>query len=365
MLVGSLVIGGAGPLHAATKPASEPMWVGVVSANPQVVEAAIEGANAAGGTWKTLHPEPLAPQTAVSRTVQELTAAYLEADFLHCLVLSQEPAIQIEKLVLAGQLQAASDAGLVAAACLAAVDETQRARAAVRRLLSLALPAPTTWAATKPDFKALVQAERKEAAQQPTFSVQVKTAPFVAEIAVDGRPIPCPQHPCSLKLGAGEHFIAAASLGYRASFSAVVVDGPTSVTLTLDPASAREALLQWSNAMATGQSVISPEMLRVAALAADAAISVGVAKQKSGVFEAVAFDRGKDRIAARAQAQSAKSAANLVVATWRAQNKPPLVSKSVWIWGAVGTAVLSAGLAAYFFTRDTSPRYDLVFTPKP
>jgi hypothetical protein len=311
-----------------------------------------------------LKPETPPPETVAS-TVRDLTTSYLEADFLHCLVLSHEAAAQIQTLVVAGKRQAASDAGTMGAACLAAVGELDRARQAITRLLCLDLPEPTTLNITRPDFRLLFQTESRMQGNRGRFPLLVKSVPLAANLFVDGRPLACEQRPCQVELKSGEHFVSATGLGYRTTSLVVKVDGPTSVTVTLDPASAREASSQWSSNLAAGESAVSPGMLRAAALAAEADVSVGVVAATPNNFTAALYDRRRDKIVSKGQAPSARSAVRIAIVAWQDQNKPPLVSGATWLWGSASVALISAGLTAYFLMRDTSTRYDLVFPTAP
>ncbi|MDX2019779.1 MAG: PEGA domain-containing protein [Deltaproteobacteria bacterium] len=354
----------SGPLLAA--PAAVPVGgpQGVVAAHAEDVGIALDAARSTGGRWTSIQPERPQPDSP-TRTVRALKDAYLEADFLRCLVLSHEPAAQLHTLITAHHLPEASEVGTIGAACLAAVGETERAREAVRRLLALRLPPPVTLTLMRPDFKAMVQEEAKAQEKRKRHPLAVKTQPASADVSVDGKSLRCGQGPCVIALDEGEHFVSASMRGYRSSSVALVVEGPTSVTVSLDPASSREALAQWSEGMAAKQTLLGVDMLRAAAVAGAADVAVAVAPEKPQVFRAALYDYRQDKIVAQGRAPSAFSAVRIAIMSWHDQNKPPLISRATWIWGSVGIALVSAGVATYLLARDTSTRYDLVFQPAP
>ncbi|MCG5053665.1 MAG: hypothetical protein KA712_11945 [Myxococcales bacterium] len=308
--------------------------------------------------------EPAVPAglASVAAPVDELRAAYLEADFLRCLAIAQDSALRRDRLLAAGARDQAARAGLLSAACLHAIGDEARARQLLRDLFATGLPAPQE--AVRPDFRPLMAAALKATAALPEFPLTVTTNPEGASLEINGRRLACPSRPCVALVKPGEHVVVARALGRRGMVVPVAVDAPTAVTLTLDWATSEEAGTQVARALAGGKAPTDEALLKAVTLATGLPLALGVAAEPRAA-EAALFDARTGVIVAAARAAEASRATDEALSAWDRSRAPPPLWRRPWAWAAAALVVAGATTAALLLTRDEGPRYDLVFRRDP
>lgn len=282
-------IGGAGAHMASETPAAV-VVLAELSADG-VLEAARSQRPA---LWRR---ESLAGQRApvppsVEAEVERLRQAYLEADFLRCLVDLQNPALNLDRLLEHGRREDAARVGSFAAGCALGAGDEARARELVGRLLVRELDAPEVLRRMTPELQQLAEDERQKAQRWGRVGVAVSTQPDGASVRVDGA-ASCTAAPCRLNLLRGDHILVAEKIGYRRRVVPVLLEDEQTVTLTLEPAPAEEAGHQLALTVGTGADPSCIEMARTATTAFGVGLVVLV-WERSGKVHANAFQRNRD-----------------------------------------------------------------------
>lgn len=354
-------IAGCGVAQAATEMAGAVVVIDGVPAEG-VLEAAQDQLPA---RWRLelLHPEARPPR-APRAEVELLARAYLNADFLHCLTELQRPSLDVDRLLEEGRRTEAAEVGIIAAACSMGAGDEGRAREIVRRLLVRELEEPDVMRKTTPEFQRLADEERLLAQRLPRVTVEIKTDPVAASVAVDGA-VRCPVSPCRVHVLRGEHVLVAEKLGQRRRSLTALLDTDQTLTVALDPAAAEEIHHQLLLDLGAGADPSGPDIVRAAATAYGVGllalvwrkgdqVHANVFQRSGGAITHVALDATGPNPAARAVAAALRE--------WRSESQPRSMLRQPLFWAtAVGVALASAA-AVYFLIRPLEPNHGIVFT---
>jgi len=303
-------------------------------------------------------PPPLVPQSDVDL----LSRAYLNADFLRCLTELQRPTLDLERLLEQGRRSDAASVGTVAAACSLGAGDEGRAREIVRRLLVRELDQPDILRKTTPDFQRLAEDERHVAQRLPRVTVEVRTEPPGASVAIDGA-MRCQVSPCRLHLLRGEHVVVTAMLGQRPRSLTAMLDADQTLTVALDPAAVDEIHRQLALSLGSGADPSGADIARAASTAYGVGL-LALVWRKGGQVHANVFQRSGGSLTHVAMDATGPDPAARAVSTalreWRSETGPRSMLRQPLFWGmAVGVALATA--AVFFMVRPKEPRHDVVF----
>jgi len=342
--------------------------LGVVMARDLALTTVVLGAarEVGGARWRgqTLDaPSDEAGEDAAA-AVREAAAAvrrlYFEADFLGCLARLGAPEARVTSALDAGDREAASTLAVFGAGCALGAGDEASARRRLRWVGAAELD-PGPLAEVAPELQALAEEVAAQAAGARPVALAVRSVPPDAAVVVDARDAGC-RTPCERTLPAGPHRIELSRVGRaprQVDVDGAALDEPAVLELALDPAPAELVRRQLRRLAEDGEALDAPPVLAAAAEGFGARVVAYAWRDQGRVFVAV-YDRGLDRLVARASDPAAPVAGRAAVREWLGVVTPTPLRRDPLFWLSVVGAAAAVGVAVFFLTRPDEERFDVV-----
>lgn len=348
------------PSHADDKPTGAVVEIGG-DESPLPLTAARESG---GAHWqaRVIHPRlPSIPEPP-KQAVDELQRFYTEADFLRCLSLLQERALELERLLQDRHVEEAARVVIFGSACALGAGDPLLAERMLQELYVADLPGAALQL-TSPQVQALAEKAQGLVADRGHAELSIVSQPPGARLQIDGRTTEC-RTPCHLTLRRGVHRIGLQRPGYLPRDLSLDHTAAAERTVALDPASSSVALQQLEE---TARTVKSFDDADLGALATTAfAVQVAVLHwHREGRVYAALYDRRRQKIIARANAPSSHEASRIVIRSvireWRGQVEPRPIWKHPAFWTVTLTVAAAVGVTVWLLTRPEQKSYAFEF----